>query len=234
MTPNKSTGSGNLSSACPGQSAGLPFGIITGLTAEARLAAPLGYARAGGGTPHGATLAAEYLVTKGATALISFGVAGGLNPALPPGTIVIPSRIVTPDRTHATDPALTACLGGPRHILYAGPDIVVTLAEKAHLHAETDADAIDLESGAVAAVAGRHNLPFAAIRAILDPASESLPPAALAALDAAGTIGISRVLASILRDPGQLPNLVRLTRYAAMARAALRRHVVSLGQIRSE
>jgi adenosylhomocysteine nucleosidase len=61
-----------------------------------------------------------------------------------------------------------------------------------------------------------------------------LPPAALAALDAAGTIGISRVLASILRDPGQLPNLVRLTRYAAMARAALRRHVVSLGQIRSE
>jgi adenosylhomocysteine nucleosidase len=198
MTPNKVTGSGDLSPVGPGQSPGLPFGIITGLTAEARLAAPLGLARAGGGTPHGAALAAEHLVANGAAALISFGVAGGLNPVLPPGTIVIPARIITPDRTYEADPALTARLGGPRHILFAGAAIIVTRAEKARLFEETGADAIDLESGAVAAVATRHTLPFAAIRAILDPSSETLPPAALAALDAAGAIAIGRVLASIL------------------------------------
>ena len=234
MTPNKLTGSGDLSPAGPGQSPGLPFGIITGLTAEARLAAPLGQTRAGGGTPHGATLAAEHLVATGVTALISVGVAGGLNPALPPGTIVIPANIITPDRTYATDPSLTARLGGPRHILYAGTAIIVTRAEKALLFGETGADAIDLESGAVAKVAAKYSLPFAAIRALIDPASETLPPAALAALDAAGAIAIGRVLASILRYPGQIPDLVRLVRHAATARAALRRHVALHGQIRSE
>jgi adenosylhomocysteine nucleosidase len=234
MTPNKSTGSGDLSPAGPGQSPGLPFGIITGLTAEARLAAPLGQARAGGGTPRGATLAAEYLVAQGATSLISFGVAGGLNPALPPGTIVIPAHILTASRTYTTDPALTARLGGPRHLLYAGTEIIVTCSEKHQLHTETGADAIDLESASVAAVAAKYSLPFAAIRAILDPASETLPPAALASLDAAGAIAIGRVLASLLRHPGQLPNLISLARHAAIARSALRRHVLSLAQINSE
>jgi adenosylhomocysteine nucleosidase len=210
------------------------IGIVTGLTAEARLAAPLGTARAGGGTPHGAARAAAHLVANGAIALISFGVAGGLNPALRPGTLVIPACVITPDRSYATDEALTARLGGPRHILFAGSGIIVTSAEKARLHAETGADAIDLESAAVAAVAADHGLPFAAIRAIIDPASETLPPAALAALNAGGAIAIGRVAASILRYPGQLAELSRLAGYAGTARAALRRHVITLGQIRSE
>jgi adenosylhomocysteine nucleosidase len=166
--------------------------------------------------------------------LISFGVAGGLNPALAPGTIVIPARILTATRTYTTDPALTARLGGPRHLLYAGTEIIATCAEKLQLHAVTGADAIDLESAAVAAVAAKHALPFAAIRAILDPASESLPQAALASLNAAGAIAIGRVLASLLRYPGQLPSLIGLARHAAIAHAALRRHVISLGQIKSE
>jgi len=200
-------------------------GIVTGLTAEARIAAKLGLAVAGGGTPAGATEAANLLVGEGVTALISFGVAGGLNPALPPGTLIIPARLVTENRTYMTNEALTASLGGPCHTLLAGTAIVATVAEKAGLYRRTQADAVDLESGAVAAVALRNKLPFAAIRAIIDPATETLPPAALAALNAVGAIAAGELIGSILKHPGQIPALMRLAWHAAKAQDALRKHV---------
>jgi len=206
------------------------IGIITGLTAEARLAAPLGTARAGGGTPAGATQAAEQLVREGATALISFGLAGGLNPALPPGTLVVPACVVTPSHTYPTHPALCARLGGPRHSLFAGVILAVTAAEKSCLHAAFQADAIDLESGAVAAVAAAHFLPFAVLRAICDPATTTLPPAAVTALSANGAIAPVRVAAALLAHPGQIPALIRLGRDAAAARAALARQVAESGK----
>ncbi len=201
------------------------IGIVTGLTAEAALAAPLGIARAGGGTPRGAAHAAEQLVREGATALISFGLAGGLNPALPPGTLVVPASVITPSRTYPTDPALCARLGGPRHTLFAGVILAVTKAEKSSLHEAFQADAIDLESGAVAAVAAAHNLPFAVLRAICDSSETSLAPAPVTALSATGAIAPLRVAASLLAHPGQISALIRLARDAAAARRALAREV---------
>jgi adenosylhomocysteine nucleosidase len=205
-------------------------GIITGLTAEARLACPLGTARAGGGTPAGAAQAAETLIAEGATALISFGLAGGLNPLLAPGTLIIPSDC----EGHSADPALTKTLGGPVHTLYSGTTLAVTAAEKAALWRSTGADAIDLESGMVAKMAAARRIPFAILRAICDPADSTLPPAALIALNAAGAIALARVAASVVRHPGQLPALLRLAGHAAAARAALARRVRQIGQIRSE
>jgi adenosylhomocysteine nucleosidase len=210
------------------------IGIVTGLTAEALLAAPIGLARAGGGFPPGAALAAETLVAEGVTALISFGLAGGLNPSLRPGTLVIPAAVWSPGLVHPTDTTLTHMLGGPAHSLYAGPKLAITAAEKAALHTSTGADAIDLESGAVAKVAALHGLPFAVLRAICDPADSTLPPAAIIALNDAGSIKLVRVAGSLLRHPAQLPALLRLATAAAAARAALQRRVREIGQFRSE
>jgi adenosylhomocysteine nucleosidase len=210
------------------------IGIVTGLTAEARIGRPLGVPRAGGGTPDGAAHAAEALIAEGATALISFGLAGGLNAALPPGTLIIPAEVATATGSYATDPALTGSLGGPVHTLYAGAVIAVSAAEKAALYATTGADAIDLESGAVAAVAAAHGVPFSVLRAICDPADSTLPRAAIIALDARGAIAWARVAASVLGHPGQVPVLWRLARDAARARAALVRHVRHHRPVRSE
>lgn len=201
------------------------IGILTGLTAEARLAAPLGTARAGGGWPEGAARATEALIAEGATALISFGLAGGLNPALAPGTLIIPGTIRTARTDYPTCPALTQALGGPRHTLLAAEDLAITAADKTRLHAETMADAVDLESGAMAALAQARGIPFAALRAICDPASATLPPAALIALNAQGAITLHRVIGSVLRHPGQLPALLRLGQDANAARAHLARHI---------
>jgi adenosylhomocysteine nucleosidase len=199
----------------------MTLGIVTGLAAEARVARPLGLMRAGGGLPEGAEAAAEWLVAQKVDALLSFGLAGGLDPALRPGDIVVPQSVREGDHTYPTDPALSARFARPGGTLLAGTAIVAAAEDKARLFAATGALAIDLESGAVARVAARHGLPFAVLRAICDPAGRSLPPAALAALDAAGAIGIWRVLASVARHPGQVPPLIALGRDAATARAAL-------------
>ncbi len=208
-----------------------PYGIVTGLAAEARIAAPLGgLVRAGGGTPWGAELAAEALVAEGATALISFGLAGGLDPEFRPGAIIVPIAVVEAGRIRATSQALSDRLGGFfGGMLCAESEIVVTAADKQALAQATLCGAVDLESGAVARVAERHGIPFAVLRAICDPAERDLPPAALAALDAKGAIAASRIALSILRNPFQLPGLIALGRDAARAKRALVRRVFELG-----
>ena len=207
------------------------LGIVTGLAAEARLARPLGRALAGGGMPAGAQAVAERLVADGASGLISFGLAGGLDPALAPGTVVVPAAVVEDGRSYGVDAALAARLGRVGGTQLAAHAVVVGLAERAHLFAATGAGAVDLESGAVARVAKRHDLPFAVLRAVCDPAWHELPPAALVALDRRGGIGMWRVLASIAREPEQVKGLVALARGAAAARAALRRRVAEIGVV---
>ncbi len=209
----------------------MTVGIVTGLTAEAMIARILGVAvKAGGGTPWGAELAAEQLVAEGATALISFGLAGGLDPDFRPGMVVVPLAVVEAGRIRPTNAKLRGLLGAETAgMLVAQAEIVVTAAEKFALGRSTLCGAVDLESGAVARVAERHGIPFAVLRAICDPADRDLPPAALAALNDKGAIAIARVALSILRHPGQIPNLIALGRDAARARQALVRRVNQIG-----
>ena len=208
-------------------------GIVVGLAAEARLARGLGCAAAiGGGTEAGAEQAAARLIAGGATALISFGLAGGLDPALRPGTIIVPAAVFADGTTLATDPGLNARLGGTTaHLLLATAQVLATAAEKQARWTDTGAAAADMESGAVARAAAGHGLPFAVLRAICDPAERDLPPAALAALNHRGAIGLGRVAASVARHPAQIPALLALARDAAAARRALADRVRSCGAL---
>jgi adenosylhomocysteine nucleosidase len=106
---------------------------------------------------------------------------------------------------------------------------VAHAADKARLFAATGAAVVDMESGAVAAVATAAGLPFAVLRVVCDPAGRDLPPAALVALDGDGAIAALGVLASLLRHPGQIPALLRLARDAAAARTGLRALVREVG-----
>lgn len=210
------------------------LGILVGLAAEGRIARRLGgLIEIGGGGRAGAQRACERLVASGADHLLSVGLAGGLDPALRAGTVLIPATVVTGGRLYPCDPILMAKLGTPgSEILCGGSAIVAEPAAKAGLRAATSAAAIDLESGAAALVAARHGLPFAVLRVICDPADRHLPPAALIALSDTGRIGLLRVAASILRHPGQLPELLALARDAGHARRALLSHVRGLGRLR--
>ena len=203
------------------------LGIVVGLAEEATIARRLGgVVGVGNGTAAGAQRAVDALVRGGATALLSFGVAGGLAPDLVAGTIVIPSSVLTAAGEISCDAELVRRLGGPSIRSVLGYDTAVaTVDEKARLHADTGAVAVDLESGVVAMTALAEGLPFAVIRAICDPANRSLPAAALAALDEAGRIKPLFVLAALARRPGEIISVAQLAANAWSARRSLVRFV---------
>jgi adenosylhomocysteine nucleosidase len=192
---------------------------VTGLRAEAAIAHRLSRRTAAGASVRDA---AEILVAGGARSLMSFGLAGGLDPACRPGFLLVPRRVVSVSGVWPADASLMgACGGATVDAMFAGQKIAATARGKAELHRLTGASAIDLESADIAAVAARHGLPFLVVRAVCDPAERDLPPAALAALDAAGTIRLWRVAASVMRQPWQIRPLLALARDAAAARRTL-------------
>ena len=197
--------------------------FLVGFAAEARIARGAGWkVGIGGGTAWGATMAARRLIAGGATGLVSFGLAGGLDPALPAGTVLVPETVLALGRSWPTDATLAARFGGTNTRSCLATDrIVASRAEKRCLWRDTGAACVDMESGAGAAAAAAAGLPFAVLRAICDPADRDLPAAALIALDAAGRLAVGALLSALLRNPLQIPPLIGLARDAAKARRAL-------------
>ena len=178
----------------------------------------------------GAAVAARNLLAAGAGSLVSFGMAGGLDPKLPAGTIFIASEVVAADGTRiATDPGWTEQVRGALvalHALSGGKLLtetaaVATIARKAHLFRATGAVAVDMESLAVAQVAHTHGVPFIAVRVIVDVATDALPDLVREAVDAAGDVRLAHLLGQLLVRPGDVVPLVRLARRYREASRAL-------------
>lgn len=180
----------------------------------------------GGGDGPGLERALEAVANE-ACAIISFGVAGGLAPGLAPGAKLVARSIIAEsgERFHG-DPdwsrRLSAALGGAPIVDFAGVNApVVGPADKRALHASTGAHAVDMESHIAARAAAAYKLPFAAFRVVADPVDRQLPHAALVAMQADGTIALRALARSLLRDPGQIPQLLQTARDARAAFAAL-------------
>lgn len=219
---------------------------MTGLGAEAALVAracrrdpeaPV-IVRCGGVGPQAARAAARDMVDAGATALASFGLAGGLEPDYWPGLAVVASEVVTAQgRTYAPDRAwhsrLLAATIGQDWVFdgrLCGSDTPVTNpAAKATLLEKTGALAVDMESHAVAAVAAEAGVPFAAVRAIADPARRGVPAAALAGLEPDGGVAPFAVLRSLATAPWQLPGVVVAAIDGRRGLSALRRVIALAG-----
>jgi hopanoid-associated phosphorylase len=201
---------------------------VTGLKAEAKLAAgPQVHALSGGGD--GARLARDlHAAAANAGAIISFGVAGGLAPGLAPGSMLVARSISVEDGEPIfADPVwarkLSAALGAPIVDL-AGVDLpVADCAGKRALHLRTGAHAVDMESHIAARVAADRGIPFAALRVVADPAERQLPHAALVAMRPDGAIAFGALIRSLARDPGQIPALMQTARDARAAFSALLR-----------
>jgi adenosylhomocysteine nucleosidase len=201
---------------------------VTGLKTEARMVAGPGVlAIAGGGDSAGLAVALEAAVANNASAIISFGVAGGLAPGLVPGSALVARAIITEDGTrYSSDPAwskrLSNALGGAAIADIAGIDVPLSGQEEKHaLHMKTGAHAADMESHIAARIAAANELPFAAYRVVADPAHRRLPHAALVALKPDGSLAFGAIAQSILRDPRQIPQLLRIANDAQAAFVAL-------------
>jgi adenosylhomocysteine nucleosidase len=97
------------------------------------------------------------------TALLSVGLAGACDPALRVGEIVRAGLVIDAK----TGERFEGSASGP--VLVTG-NAIASVAEKAWLRAMYQADAVDMEAGAVARLAQAHGLEFRAIKAISDEA----------------------------------------------------------------
>lgn len=210
----------------------LPVLAVTGLAREARLAAGPGVATIGaGGDPDRLRAMLSARIKPGCRAVVSIGIAGGLDPALAPGDVVIGTGVVGARQrweAHADMARLLAerLAGHSKRVILAelaGVDApALSLLEKSTLRAATGAAAVDMKSHVAAAFAEEHGLPFTAVRVVCDPADRALPAFVARALRPDGEIDLVAVLSAIARRSAQVGGLVRLARDSKMAFEALR------------
>jgi adenosylhomocysteine nucleosidase len=181
--------------------------------------------------PERAEQAARSLVTLGARALISWGTAGGLNPDLKPGTLLLCPHVVTEDgRRHLVDAdwqkrfvkAIGTSVPTAKGALFGSRDILTSVADKAAAYARTGAQAVDMESAAIALVAAQNRLPLLIVRVIVDTAADALPTSALAAIDEEGRTRPLALMLSLARRPADMTGLIHLGARFARAKMTLR------------
>jgi len=176
--------------------------------------------------------ALESLESSEFSAVVSFGLAGGLDYGLAPGDAVIATQAIGGSEIFETHPALRRVLaegfagaGVPvREGAVRGVDAaILTVPAKTVLRASGGAIAVDMESHLAGAFARRRGLPFAIVRVVSDPASRALPPLATKAVKPDGSVDVSGVLRELLREPGQIGDLIRAGLDARAAFATLGR-----------
>jgi adenosylhomocysteine nucleosidase len=175
-----------------------------------------------------AAQAAAALTHAGVDGLVSFGLAGGLDPALEAGHLLLPDQVVSDDvPALAVDAmwrarllqALSSMMTISGGMLWSGRQPVLTVTDKRRLFTQWGARAVDMEAMAVGMAAQNAHIAFLAVKVVVDTASDVLPSAVMAA-DGYGRIRPARLLAALLRHPGQIAALIQLAaRYRPASRA---------------
>lgn len=212
----------------------LPILIVTGLAREMKLAAGPGLEPVtSGGSPERLRRLLTERIVPGCSAVLSFGIAGGLDPDLNAGDVVVATGVVAADeRRWPAERGLTDSLAGSlsaggvnvRLADVAGVEApLLNAAAKAAVRMRTRAVAADMESHVASEFAARHGLMFAALRIVCDPAARSMPAVVARALKPNGSVDHYAVLTDLLRRPTELASLTRLAGEARISFRALSR-----------
>lgn len=210
-----------------------PILVVTGLRREASLLRGNGAeVLAGGGAPQ--RLATELAAaSRHAAGIVSFGMAGALDPALRLGDWHIGDRLTGAfecDCDPAWVAALARCLPRARiGTAYCDGRLISDPAEKLSLGASHAALTADMESHIAAEAAMRAGLPFAVLRCISDEAEALLPPAIAVAMHPGGGLALGAVLGSIVTQPSQIPELISTLARFSRAYTALKAGVRAVG-----
>jgi adenosylhomocysteine nucleosidase len=180
----------------------------------------------GGIGQENAMASANWLLSRKVRALVSLGVAGGLDPSLKAGEVVFGDTVYQDQGTHyqrvwegmpgikdvirerLQKRGMRGCSGG----IVSVKKPVLSASAKKKLHVETGALATDMETGSVALVASESGIPFFAFRTICDPAGREIRDSFFRCLDPDGQIKVSRIIFAILRSPLLISDLLTLKR----------------------
>ena len=218
-------------------------GIVCALASEARhlgpavrFAEPLGKLADGtlvavtGMGSAAASTGARALIGAGATALASWGMAGGLDPTLSAGAILLPTEVMGSDgklinTARGWRDRLSSAVAAHAPVrsgrLLSTPRAIGSVAGKAALFQTTGAAAVDMESAAIGDVAEQHRLPFIAVRVVVDSAGDVLPRAVTAAADSEGHLQVWRLIGALALAPNEFAPLIRLARRYRAANRSL-------------
>ena len=185
------------------------IGIITGVRTEEKALAPIFNAensplvRLSGALPKRAINGVEALIEAGVDGILSFGTAGALNPGLRPGTIVIGESVLSPDgASYACNPEWVETISNALSIqpmgVY-GAEYVMGPDAKESLHA--------------AKLAREADIPFAILRAIVDPVDFEFPEFVLDSVRPDGSVSLLPIIAGLCIQPWLTGRLLDLNKY---------------------
>jgi adenosylhomocysteine nucleosidase len=148
--------------------------------------------------------------------VIVVGIAGAIGNQIPIGTLVLPRLVVNgaDGSAHLPTPLGVGTAYGK---LWTTDELLLDRAQ----HAELEVDgvlALDMETAAVAKACDERGIPWSVVRAISDRASDGTVDAEIFGLaHPDGTGNLPAVARYLVRHPGALPRLVRLTKGANLA-----------------
>jgi adenosylhomocysteine nucleosidase len=191
-------------------------------------------ARTGIGVENAIT-ASRWLISQGAKALVSIGLAGGLSPGLKAGHLIIAENVRTMDCKNNKG-CWTADKIGIAHAraVFASENVpvkygtvmttsegILTVSQKESLFRKTGALAVNMESSGVAQAATEKNIPFFTMAAVCDPAEETVPQALYSCLGKKGKVQPFTLLRNLTQTPSLSIDMRRLGRHFKVARKAL-------------
>ena len=136
-------------------------------------------------------------------AVLTCGFAGGLNPALPRGTVLFAGGNNFPH---------SECLkkaGAKPGSFHCADRVLITKAEKESVREATGADAVEMESNTIWQVCEEASIPCATVRVISDAADETLPLNFNQLLSPDNTINHAALAKALINNPGRIPDLIR-------------------------
>ncbi len=157
--------------------------------------------------------------------IVSAGFAGALDPGLKRNEIVLPREVVNLEgRRFAIDLAIppgSESQGLKTGRLLTVDEIVRTSAEKAELRRKFDAELVDMETSAVAALCGERGTRFLSVRVVSDDAAVDLPPEILSIVGRSGGLRLGATLGALWKRPSSLKDLLELREHAVEAAGRL-------------
>lgn len=142
--------------------------------------------------------------------VISSGFAGGLGARLATGDLISGANFSDPTTLDLLPPQVQKVQ------LFSSPVALDSPEAKRAAHAQSEADAVDMETAAISAVCHAAGRPLLSLRVISDADDESLPLPSAVTYDLEGQrIRTFAIVAYLLTHPAAIPRLIRFVRSLA-------------------
>jgi adenosylhomocysteine nucleosidase len=168
--------------------------------------------------------------TNSPQCIIAAGFCGALQPALRVGDIVIAREVV--DVAGHSWPArgFSDHRDGQTGRILTANQLIAKAAEKQRLGEFHKADAVDMESAAVAEACAIRGVPFLAVRAVSDTVDTELSPE-LVRLLSGGNVSAWKAFRALLRKPSLMGEFRRLARDTRLAARNLAEALVKIARL---